>query len=494
MAESKKKGEKRGKAERKGEGERDPEREARIDRLLKEVQEEVKKRLGPDATFEERSDAGFEIMKQVLNRRDGQDLREQVTQEAEVEVGGKRYRRLKQSSSATYYGPWGSHRVSEALYREIGVHNGPTIKPVELRVGMIAGHMTPNLARIAGELSGGCSSRELIATMRAVGMSPPSRAFLERRVKRMGDEMAEQIEELEEVVRQTTPLPQGVASVSCGLDRFSVRMSESPQEDTEARPVHRSEPYERTPPAPQEHHYRKAWVGTATVYDNEGTELHTWRYSVEADADAKALADRVAADVAKVIQEHPQIPVHCIQDGAPELRALPEALARALPHSVKVRELVDFEHLVKEYLDHVVDACEPEGDPSQLKGRYRELLLSDDLAIDDIWSDLKDRQNKRPPHDRPAHEAISAALSYIDKRKHKMRYASHYDDGLPIGSGATEGTCFAMQRRVQRPGQSWKTIGLRGTLTLRALVLSDRWTPAWRPYAAAHRKVVQCAN
>jgi hypothetical protein len=78
-----------------------------------------------------------------------------------------------------------------------------------------------------------------------------------------------------------------------------------------------------------------------------------------------------------------------------------------------------------------------------------------------------------------------------------MRYASHYAANLPIGSGATEGTCWQMQGRVKRPGQSWgsvlepdkpaRTPGLNGVMTTRGLVLSDRWDAAWPAYAAKHR-------
>ena len=44
-----------------------------------------------------------------------------------------------------------------------------------------------------------------------------------------------------------------------------------------------------------------------------------------------------------------------------------------------------------------------------------------------------------------------------------------------------------MQQRVKLPGQSWEPIGLRGTLAIRALVISDRWESAWNHYAAQHR-------
>jgi hypothetical protein len=84
-------------------------------------------------------------------------------------------------------------------------------------------------------------------------------------------------------------------------------------------------------------------------------------------------------------------------------------------------------------------------------------------------------------------------FSYIRHRKDKMRYASFYAAKLPIGSGATESTCFQMQQRVKLPGQSWQPRGLRGILSIRALVLSDRWDSAWPAYAAKHRSVVSKA-
>ncbi len=91
-----------------------------------------------------------------------------------------------------------------------------------------------------------------------------------------------------------------------------------------------------------------------------------------------------------------------------------------------------------------------------------------------------------------ARNAVAAALSYIRRRKSKMRYASHYAANLPIGSGATESTCWQMQQRVKLPGQSWE-VGLRGVLAMRGLALSDRWLAAWQPYAAKHRKQVRIA-
>jgi len=369
------------------------------------------------------------------------------------------------------------------------VASATTIKPLELRVGIIAKRLTPDFARIAGELSGDESSRELERVLRVVGMRPPSRAVLEKRVKLMADEFVERVDELEAVSRAAEQIPADVASISCGLDRFSVRMAEAASPETlETRPLpQRRTPYVRTPPPPKEHHWRKAWVGSVSLYDRNGKELHTWRYSTEAEADPNKLAGRVASDVARVLEVRPELPVHVVQDAAPELRALPEALARVLPSAATVRVLVDFEHLAGQYLDAVVDACEPAGDPHNMKSWYRGELLRDDDSIDRIWRALRYRAKRLPRHDMDARKAIAKALSYIRHRKHMMRYATHYAAKLAIGSGATENTCWAMQRRVKRPGQSWKVPGLQGTLTIRALAVSDRWCSAWPAFAAHHR-------
>jgi hypothetical protein len=231
------------------------------------------------------------------------------------------------------------------------------------------------------------------------------------------------------------------------------------------------------------------------VYDKEGNELHTWRVAAEADADPGNFAERVAADVAWILKVHPKVPVHCVQDAAPELRALPEALARALPADKKasVVELVDFEHLMG-YLDGVVDACEPVGDPREMKGWYRGQLLEDDGAIDRIERALRANARCLIGHNTAARNAMAAALRYIKRRKNKMRYASHYAANLPIGSGATESTCWQMQQRVKLPGQSWEPCGLSGVLAIRALVLSARWEAAWRPYAAEHRMEIRVSD
>ena len=453
----------------------DPIQRKQLLELVHVVRREVKRRFGSTLTFEERRDAAAAVTHDALWLDEDDDLRQSVTQSAEIEVDGARYCRLQQPSSAVYHGRWGSHRVEEPLYRLQGVRNGPTLKPIELRCGLIE-HMTPDFARI-------------------VGLVPPSRSSLEKNARRMATDMSGQIERLEEATRQCDSLPSDVAAVSCGMDRGCVRMVE-PIDRAVCEPTKRRTPYERTPPPPTERRYRMAWNGSTTLYDSDGEPLQTLRYAAPADADPEAMARRIAADVARIVDHNPAVDLHCIQDGAPELRVLPRTLQAILPANtdVQVTDLVDFKHLTG-YLDAVVDACEPPGDPRNKKQWYYNELLRDDGAIDRIWRKLRDL-SKALPRDRRKHrkkrKAIAAALSYIRTRKRRMCYASLYQAGLPIGSGDTENTVWLMQQRVKRPAQAWQP-GLPGVLVLRGLVLSERWGSAWKAYAAEYRKEVKVA-
>lgn len=456
-------------------------------RLAAMIDVEVQELLGPDATFEEQQDAAAGLASDALWSRADTRLRDAITTAEEIEVNGELYRRLDQPSSATYHGRWGDHDIEEALYRKVGVRNGPTIKPIELRVGIIKS-MTPDMARIVGELGAEAGSRSVAKTLRVTGLVPPSRACIAKRTTEIGLEIADEIQILEQVARDTEPVPTEIGSVSCGMDRMAVRMGELADPKAPS-PATRAEPYERTPPLQKEHHYRMAWVGSTSIYDKKGKELHTWRYAAEASVDPAIVALRIAKDVAWIAKAHRRVPIHCVQDGALELRALPEALAGELPASRIPVVLVDLEHLMG-YLDDVVDACEPIPDPHDWKGWYRSLLLTDDAAIDTIWRKLRGLAKTLPGRGTAARKAVAAALSYIRHRKSRMRYASHYKANLPIGSGATESTCWQMQQRVKLPGQSWEA-GLRGVLAMRGLALSDRWLAAWQPYAAKHRKAVR---
>lgn len=451
----------------------------------------VDARVGPDATFEERQRVRVAVMADAMWLAEDGELQRLRTDVERVEVDGKIYRRLSQPSSATYHGLWGTHVVAEPLYRDVAIHGGPTIKPIELRVGVVR-HMLPDFARVVGRYLAFMTSRQVEAALREMGLRPPGRAFIEKRAGEMACDLNDTIEEIEAAAPPALPDAAVVAAVSCGLDRMAVRMHEPIEGEAPKDRPQRKTPYERTQPPPAELNWRMAFVGTVTIYDDKGGALQTLRYAANADADRDAFAERVVADVSRLVERFPGISVGCIQDGAKDIAVLPETLGKRLPANTPRYTSVDLLHLLG-YLHRVVETCEPAGDPRNMKRWYHDELLRDDEAIDRIFVNLRRQAEKVPRSNPEGRSALAKALRYIKNRRNEMRYARLRAANLPVGSGATESTCKLMQLRLKHPGMSWETDGLRGISTLRTLVLSERWPSAWEVFAGRHRREVLAA-
>lgn len=466
----------------------------RLRKLAHLLDEMVEEKAGPEASFEEKSDVAAGLAGNAQWLREEWRVRRATTTAKEVMVKGVRYRQMEQPSSAVYFGRYGAHEVVEPLYRQVGAHNGPTIKPLEARVGII-GNMMPDFARIVMEHGADEDSRETERRLKIDGLVPPSRAFIAKRQGEVAHELKVQAAHLEAEARKATPSITGVSTVSCGMDRMAVRMVEPLGPGVQkAKGPHRTEPYERTPPDPKTYDYRMAWVGNTSAHDADGNLLHTWRYALDAQSDPALIARRVTAQVKALVDANRSVTVLCIQDEGKELRILPATLQATLGPDVSVGRLTDFEHLAG-YLDDVVNATEADGDPRNYKHWYRDELLRDDEAIHRIWDWLLRRARDHPRGgSKAARTAIGKALRYIRKRKHRMRYATHRAANRPVGSGETEATCGLMQLRVKRAGQSWETPGLSGILSLRSIVLSGSFPATWKAFAAKSRKEVRDAR
>ena len=129
-------------------------------------------------TFEEKQDAIATCLRAMGARIEERELQASTTNADLIEVDGVVYRRLEQRSSAQYFGMWGSYRIVEPLYREAGVHNGPTIKPLEKATGMVTKTMTPMLARTLGEMQASMTSREAVTLLRRLGLGSGERAYV----------------------------------------------------------------------------------------------------------------------------------------------------------------------------------------------------------------------------------------------------------------------------------------------------------------------------
>jgi len=435
---------------------------------------EVDRRVGAGADFAERERALHAIANDAIQCAQQQELQAIADRFVtdEVVVNGVRYRHHDEGT-VDYHGLSGTVTVHRSIYRQVGVHNGPTIVPVELVAGLIE-RSTPALAEALLADYANKTSREVVRSMKAYLRRSPSRKAIEGFVKRAGKRLRQRLDGIEPVLRARERLPEGTRSSSTGLDRTTIPMHELLELDPDAPPPKKSKrtkDYERTPPEPFEVKWRMAYVGTVSFIDADGRELRTVRYAVPAEEGPTRVVDAMMRDLVHARRQVPELPVALVQDGAPEMWNLMEAALAA--HGIEPEHKLNDRYHLDDHLGKVLRAMgyTPAWREKKLS-EWNAQLDEDDGAIDEIESFVRDA---RWSYGGKACETLIEELTYLENNKHRMRYASARRAGLVCGSGATEGACKSVVKvRMCRSGQAWKPEGAANALTLRALFLSDR--------------------
>jgi hypothetical protein len=453
-----------------------------------------------EGSFEQREVAALALGNELVRRWLERDLGRLAQGFGdEVLVDGQRYRRHTEGAR-TYHTLVGAVDVRRASYRQVGVHNGPTVVPLELRAGLVE-HATPALAFSVTQGFAERPLRHYEIEMQAAHRAVPSRSTLERIGKRIGRAIQEMVTVVEPEIRAAEPIVAHVHSISVGLDRTTVPMAEVIED---ARPRERHRPRERRPPPPVTVAYRMAYVATVSVHDHGGDVLVTKRFAATPIEGPDEFMDRIGGELRHLLSRYGPVPVSVVQDGAPELwNLVGEMLAKrgiAAAHEVIDRFHVD---------ERLAEICELLGCDAKasraLREAWRSYLDRSDSAIvriirrvDELFDGIlfdEDNRDPRSPFWKSrarlrlpgeAHRIVVGHVEYLRNNKMRIRYASSLRDGCPIGSGPTEGACKSVvTTRFKRSGQRWFESGLSPCLSLRALHLSERLRPCFAKVQAA---------
>ena len=449
----------------------------RMDTAMALLRAEVDARVGSGAAFADREQCLLRVANEAIcgvQARELQELADRFNECEEVVVEGALYRKHRDGTVA-YHGLCGSMSAYRWTFRAVGVHNGPTIVPLELAAGLVE-RATPALAAALLSGYGAKPPREVERSMHADFREPPSRRATDRIVKQAGSHLREVLPSIEPVIRAEESLPVGTKAVSVGLDRTSTPMEEPlgtnrDVDHSKRRKKKRIKPYQRTPPAPIEVNYRMAYVGTVSFVDVDGRALRTIRYSASAEEGPAGIVESMMRDLLHARRVDPALPIAVIQDAAPELWNLVRR-AMAKHGLTPTAEMIDRYHL-NERLAKVLRATRRTEPWREEKMReWNAMLDEDDDAIEAITAWVRDTRERAAPK---VCEQLYDELTYLENNKDRMRYASHRRAGLPVGSGPTEGACKSVVGvRACGSGQRWHTTGLDSVLTLRALLLSER--------------------
>jgi hypothetical protein len=182
----------------------------------------------------------------------------------------------------------------------------------------------------------------------------------------------------------------------------------------------------------------------------------------------KEVADRIAQQDYKYIV--------CIADGA---RDLWRYFQRKYSDAIHV---VDFFH-VCEHLSNLSNLLFD--DHSQAKAwykKYRTILKEDPKGAAKMIRAARYRRSliKESPD-------IESEIKYLQRNRKRMNYCKLRQKKLPIGSGVVEAACKNLiGARMEKSGMRWSIDGGQTVLTLRSIILSNRWEKFWAYFIKQH--------
>lgn len=353
-------------------------------------------------------------------------------------------------SEKTYFTQAGPTTILRSLYREVGVHNGPTIDVVALRAGVVGDGWLPGTAQAMAHLLQQGTPREAETTSRRVSRLPYSRSSFERVGHAVGELYVERRLEIEDELAEDLKVPREAKSVSVALDRVALPMEEIVIDDKAEEKVTRV--------------WHMAHVGALTLHDGEGKALHTVRYACMPEGDIEGIVESLHADLAHVLAQRPKLTVVKLADGAAEMRCRLDKITDGIADDAV--DLLDFWHGA-EKLGKAARAFAKENEATRTVSRWKGWLLNDADAVARVRRDLVEHCGL---------EAVEEAITYLDNQGQRMGYAAARAAGLPIGSGNVEASCKSIVRlRMVRGGSRWKHAPGERVLHLRSLAQSDRW-------------------
>ena len=215
--------------------------------------------------------------------------------------------------------------------------------------------------------------------------------------------------------------------------------------------------------------WRHATAATVSTYDTQGNRLDTvyiGRMPETAKRQAKRLLEKEVT--AKMAQQNYKYIV-CIADGA---RDLWRYFQRKFPDTIHV---VDFFH-VCEHLSKLSNLLFDE--PTEAKAwykKYRTILKEDPKGAAKTIRAARYRRSLIKEH-----PDIETEIKYLQHNRKRMNYFELRQKKLPIGSGVVEAACKNLiGARMKKSGMRWSIDGGQTVLTLRSIILSNRWEKFW---------------
>jgi hypothetical protein len=404
--------------------------------------------------------------------------------EKEIEVGGKTYD-FAYRVPYTYHGLFGLYGVERSLYRPSD-GKGPSICPLDMRVGIIEGTWTPAAAELMAYSAVLMTPYEAEEFFAKLGGLTPSKSSIDGLPKDLSKRLEEKREEWEGALRDQEVISKDTAAVALSLDGIMLPMKDGKRQEKRAESVEKGK--ETRGPAG----CREAACGTVSLYDEEGERLNTIYYGRMPESKKVTLHAQLENELAFVLAQKPEAELAFIADGAKENWRIVSEIEKSLkdngviPAEKEVHKIADFWHSC-EHLKTALDIYYGENSVDS-RAKFAELrivLRDQDGGAKEIVKKLRYYRNRLTGKRRTK---LTTELKYFRDRIAHMDYAGLTRLKLPIGSGVVEAACKTLvTQRMKRSGMSWLDEGGQSVLSLRSNFLSGRWDSAWDLIAESYQ-------
>ena len=197
------------------------------------------------------------------------------------------------------------------------------------------------------------------------------------------------------------------------------------------------------------------YVGTVSFVDAQAQRLVCRKYRLPSDVAPAFLVERMMLDLRHALEQGPSLKVAVVQDGAPEMWKAVVGALRTEPEVDEWDEVVDWYH-VDERLGTCAELCAKQevGRKTQ-RARWHRLLLQNEDGIRRVMGSLRRHARRLPDESK---QTVLEHVRYFGNHRTRTNYARYRRQGIPIGSGVTEGACKSLVNvRAKRSGQRWCT-------------------------------------
>jgi hypothetical protein len=386
----------------------------------------------------------------------------------QVEVAGVTYQATL-TAPETYLTAAGPVTVERHLYRPAG-RGSRSICPLELRAGIMGGYWTPRAARQAAFTMAHLTSLDSETLFDELEGMRPSRASLDRLPKVLSGHWENHRAEWEAALARQDELPARAQVMAISVDGVTVRIKNGEGSIPRDQPgKHSSGPLGQ----------REAGCATLSLYDADGERLHTVRFGRMPEHGKATLRQQLTTEAQQTVGKQPGLRRMLLADGAePNWGILTEVDQACGPDPQPSVEIVDFYHAC----DHLKEGCDAAWGESTPRSkaefeRLKILLKEAEDGADRVIHMLKYHRGRTKGRQK---KRLETQLTYFRNQRPRMQYAVYAQESLPIASRVMEASCKTLvTQRLKQSGMAWTRSGGQAILTLRSVIQSDRWQPAW---------------